>query len=147
MKKLILFAMCFVICVACSSCAAQSIEDIRNDTVEYLEQNMQSLSVIAEEKISDKDNECMDYFDKCEVWYFEMDGKEFAVFDYNVVMLSETWSGFYYSPDDIPMNRELSNFNLQQDESGWHYQENEQSDYYYTERIANGWFFYYIGPR
>lgn len=146
MKKLILFAMCIVMCVACSSCAKQSIENMRDDVAEYLEQNMESLSVIAEEKISSKNNEGIDSFDKCEVWYFEMDDKKFAVFDYNEKMLSETHSGFYYSPDDIPMNRNLSNFDLQQDESGWHYQENEQSDYYYTEQIIDGWFFYYIGP-
>ncbi len=55
------------------------------------------------------------------------------------------YTGFYYSPNDIPYGFEFDEYELQEVEPGIFFWESDGGlKSYYTERIAENWFYYKI---
>jgi hypothetical protein len=49
---------------------------------------------------------------------------------------STSYSGFYYSPDDIPLGFQGTAMDLVKYDSGWKYKELDSDNQYYTEKIS-----------
>ena len=55
---------------------------------------------------------------------------------------STSYSGFYYSPDDVPLGFQGESMNFEEAEHGWKYTESEGDNWYYTEKICDNWYAY-----
>ncbi len=60
---------------------------------------------------------------------------------FNFSSLTNQYSGYYYSPDDVPLPFQNANVTLTETENGWTWQD-EGDNHGTTERIAKQWFRY-----
>lgn len=55
---------------------------------------------------------------------------------------SSTYSGFYYSPEDVPLGFQSTQVDFVESGGGWLWEEPEGDNRQYTEKIADHWYWY-----
>ncbi|WP_283608027.1 hypothetical protein [Faecalispora anaeroviscerum] len=57
---------------------------------------------------------------------------------------STSYSGFYYSPSDIPLGFQGEPITLTKTDTGWSYEEAGGDNHYETEKIIDCWYYYHM---
>ena len=55
---------------------------------------------------------------------------------------SGKYSGFYYSPNDVPIGYQAQALDFQEHASGWQWDEPDGDNHYYTEKITTNWYWF-----
>lgn len=76
----------------------------------------------------------INYWDNCEMVDFWCSGCGLGS--------ATSYSGFYYSPKDIPLGFQGTDMDFMESGSGWKYQEAGGDNCYYTEKITDNWYYY-----
>lgn len=83
-----------------------------------------------------------DSYDGWKVSYYPHSGKiEFETSAFGLAP-SSTYSGFYYSPEDVPMGFQSAQVDFAEHGGGWLWEEPEGDNRQYTEKIADYWYWY-----
>ncbi|WP_169007369.1 hypothetical protein [Faecalispora jeddahensis] len=57
---------------------------------------------------------------------------------------SSSYTGFYYSPSDVPLNLQYPDEALTKTDTGWRYEEAKGDNQYKTEKITDHWYYYWM---
>ncbi len=83
-----------------------------------------------------------DTYDGWDVTYYPHSGMiEFQTSAFGLVP-SSTYSGFYYSPEDVPMGFQSAQVDFAEHGDGWLWEEPEGDNRQYMEKIADHWYWY-----
>ena len=83
-----------------------------------------------------------DTYDGWDVTYYPHSGMiEFQTSAFGLVP-SSTYSGFYYSPEDVPMGFQSAQVDFAEHGDGWLWEEPEGDNRQYTQRITEHWYWY-----
>lgn len=83
-----------------------------------------------------------DTYDGWDVTYYPHSGMiEFRTSAFGLVP-SSTYSGFYYSPEDVPMGFQSAQVDFAEHGDGWLWEEPEGDNRQYTEQIREHWYWY-----
>lgn len=69
---------------------------------------------------------------------------DFYCYGFGIVS-SSIYYGFYYSSNDEPVAYQATQMQLEPDGDGWKWQQLNGDNHYYTEKIANNWYYYKVG--
>lgn len=144
-KKITAAIMTITLCISLTACSnINSSSDAYNSVNNYFEQHKDSLTAEALDWISTGDGN-VKATHKYEIWVFSYDNADIAVFDFKNGWCSKISYGLYYSTSDHPANISTYNYDLKEADNGWFAEETEKYYPYYTEKLMDNWYFYYIG--
>lgn len=85
-----------------------------------------------------------DTYNGWKVTYYPQTGMvEFQTSAFGLVP-SSTYSGFYYSPEDVPMGYQSVQVEFVESGDGWLWEEPERDNRQYTEKIEDHWYWYEV---
>lgn len=146
LRKLTAAVICIIICISFTACSGKvkNENEAFNIAGSYFAEQKGNLQTAALDYIANSDGN-IKVSDKYELWQFECEGSDFAVFDFKNGWCSKISYGLYYSTSDHPANISTYNYDLKEADNGWFAEETEKYYPYYTEKLMDNWYFYYIG--
>ena len=142
-KKLLYAFFALIIVIAIT---VLSVKIVRHNekikTFNYVKNNIQQLTAEAE-SVMEKGVSAHHQYDDTTVTYYPTASYpivEFSTGGFGIAP-SGYYTGFYYSPEDIPVRYNGNGTNMEQDKNGWIYQD-RGDNHGYTEKICDNWYWY-----
>lgn len=144
MKRILILMLSLICMFAISACGNKNFDKAKKETIKYTQKHFEKIKEVAEEVMSKESayNVSCGKFEN--VMYDKLDDYEFIQFEYDAQgMLGGQYWGIYYSSDNKPYFEGGEDVEVTEYENGWVYFDQQGNNSYYTERIENGWFFWY----
>lgn len=115
----------------------------KDKIINYVQENHFELKKISE-KMRENTMDTEYCYNEWRVTYWKNSGMvQFQLKDNN--NLNSLYTGFYYSYDDIPLGFQGTDLKFVEQESGWIWHEDNNSDNWeYTEKIMDNWYWFEI---
>ena len=142
-KRLLRIVSVIVLCVIICITSVKTVRySAKMKTFQYVKTNTQQLTAEAESIIENGVSAHHQYDDMTVTYYINANYPivEFSSGGFGIAP-SGYYTGFYYSPEDIPVRYNGSGTNMEQDKNGWRYQE-RGDNHGYTEKICDNWYWY-----
>lgn len=109
--------------------------------ISYVQNNKSNLEMYIQ-AIDTSKGPYTDVYNNWNVAYYQNSGMFQFLVSAGGIGSSSKYSGFYYSPQNIPMGYQEQNIDLQKNESGWQWNEPNGDNHYYTEKITDNWYWF-----
>ena len=131
-----------IVCLMITGYILHSHHSVSKSTItSYVQNNKSDLEQYVKE-IGTDSTSITDVYNHWNVSYYPISGMVEFLVSTSGFGSSGKYSGFYYSPEDIPMGYQEQPLDLQEHASGWQWNEPNGDNHYDTERIAANWYWF-----
>lgn len=135
---ILLTGLIIIVCVLLSNNSTS-----KSAIISYVQNNKSDLETYVQNTYIDTDkNIYTDIYSTWDVSYYPNSGMVEFLVSTEGLASSSKYYGFYYSPQNIPMCYQEQNVELLENETGWQWSEPNGDNQYYTEKIADNWYWF-----
>lgn len=116
----------------------------KSAAMSYVQENMSELETYVQ-GIDADEGVYYDTYDGWDVTYYQNTGVVEFLASARGLGSASQYSGFYYSPQNVPVGFQGAELELVAGDSGWQWSESGGDNHYYTERIADNWYWFEMG--
>ena len=146
MKKRQLFIITIILFLILSGCSSnKSFKRTKEETTIFVNKYSSDLAQIVDNIIANKSAENITFKNISAISYKQINASDYIGFYYDSQgMLGGQYWGFYYISNDKPIGDQGFEMDLKKSGDGWEWKEADGNNYYYTEKLKDNWYYYYM---